>query len=275
MMALLEKTKLLLREHRIYPKKRLGQNFTVEASVFEQLINYASIQRSDVVLDIGAGFGFLTKLLSERSRKVLAVEFDSRLASLLRGEVEGLSNVEVIEGDVLKTPICLFDKVVSTPPYQISSQLVEWLLNRSFARAVLVFQREFADRLVAAVGSKDYGWLTVISYYYADVELLDIVPKWMFYPQPEVDSIIVRFKPRSQRPFAVKDEMLFKQVVQTLFTQRNRKLRNAITPFLKRMQPSVSKKKTAELADTIPFHDRRVRELAPEDFGAIADVFVL
>jgi 16S rRNA A1518/A1519 N6-dimethyltransferase RsmA/KsgA/DIM1 with predicted DNA glycosylase/AP lyase activity len=72
----------------------------------------------------------------------------------------------------------------------------------------------------------------------------------------------------------VKDEMLFKQLVQTLFTQRNRKLRNAIAPFFERTQPSVSKNGTAGLADTLPFHDRRVRELAPEDFGAIANVFV-
>lgn len=272
-MSLLEKTKLILREHRIYPKKRLGQNFVIEPSIFQQMISYASPEQDDVVLDIGAGLGFLTSSLAEKTGRVLAVESDLGLVKILRKQLRNLANVEIIEGDVLKAKIPHFNKIVSTPPYQISSPLIQWLFDRNFDCAVMVFQKEFANRLVAPVGSEDYGWLTVITYYRADVELLDAVPKQMFYPQPEVDSIIARLKPKRQCPFTLKNEMLFKQLVQRLFTQRNRKLRNAITFFIKSTKNVTVAGKALDIADFLPFRDKRVRELAPEDFGVLANVF--
>ena len=97
----------------------------------------------------------------------------------------------------------------------------------------MILQKEFANRLIAAVGSEDYGWLTVLTYQHAEVELLDAVSKEMFYPQPEVDSVIIRIKPWSKKPFEVKDEQFFRQMVKWLFTQRNKKLGKALAPFLK------------------------------------------
>jgi len=235
----------------------------------QRMINFAELNDEDVVLEVGAGFGFLTKLLSERCKKVVAVEVDPKLFQALREQFHAVRNVELIEGDVLKTSVPPFNKVVSTPPYSISSSLLFWLLERPFDMAVVTFQKEFAERLEAPVGSKDYSRLTVNTYYRADVELLDVVPKTAFYPPPDVDSMIVRLKPKSKPPFRVRNEKAFFELVQTVFTQRNRKLRNAVLPFLKRH--GIMREKAMELADSLTFHDKRVRELAPEDFGALTN----
>jgi 16S rRNA (adenine1518-N6/adenine1519-N6)-dimethyltransferase len=242
----------------------------IEPSIFDNLGNYASIDRKDVILDIGGGLGFLTRFLAERCKRVLTVEADDRLVGVLREQLEGSSNVEIIKGNVLKVQVPEFNKVVSIPPYQISSRLLLWLFHRDLDRVVLIFQKEFASRLVAPVGSEEYGWLTVLSYYYVECELLDEVPREMFYPQPEVSSVIVRLNPKPQPPFTLQDEAMFSKLIQSLFTQRNRKVRNATLPFLEGICA-----KTAEdairIADTLPLRDRRVRELAPEDFGALAN----
>jgi 16S rRNA (adenine1518-N6/adenine1519-N6)-dimethyltransferase len=269
-MSLLERTKLLLREHRIIPNKLLGQNFMIEQSLFETLADHASLNKNDTVLDAGAGFGFLTRFLASKCKKVVAVEADNRLAGILRERLNDLTNVETIRGNVLKVQVPEFNKVVSIPPYQISSRLLPWLFSRSFECAVLIFQKEFADRLVAPVGSEDYGWLTVLTYYKTDCELLDRVPKDLFFPQPEVDSIVIRLTRKEVSRFALKDELLFKKLARSLFSQRNRKVRNAIKPFLTGVLAR-AEEDAAKTVETIPFRDKRVRELAPEDFGALAN----
>jgi len=267
-MSLLQKTRLLLRLYNFFPKKRLGQNFLMDSDLLQRLIFYASVSDTDVVLEVGAGLGFLTRLLAQKCRKVIAVEIDSKLVKILQEQLRDLRNVELIEGDVLKVSIPSFNKVVSTPPYSISSPLLFWLLGRNFDCAVLAFQKEFAERLNAPVDSKEYSRLTVSTYYRAEVELLDYVPKELFYPPPDVDSIIVRLKPR-RPPFSVANKELFFELVQRLFTQRNRKVRNSVIPFLQRQ--GFGREEALRIADVLLFHDKRVRELAPEDFGAIAN----
>jgi 16S rRNA (adenine1518-N6/adenine1519-N6)-dimethyltransferase len=235
------------------------------------MISYASITGDDVVLEVGAGLGFLTELLSRRCKRVVAVEVDPKLIKILREQLYGLQNVDLIEGDILSLSVPSFNKVVSTPPYSISSPLLFWLLERKFECAVLTFQKEFAERLVASVGSKEYGRLTVTTYYRAEVELLDHVPRNMFYPPPDVDSTVVRLKSRKP-PFHVEDEKTFLELVQTLFTQRNKKMRNAILPFLHKR--GIEGGNALELADSLPLHNKRVRELAPEDFGTLTNEII-
>jgi len=265
---LYKEARSLIRRYQIFPKKRLGQNFVVDSALLTSMVSYADINRNDVVLEVGTGFGFLTHLLSLRGKKIIAVEVDPKLVAALNEQLSHLKNVELIEGDILKVRTPSFDKMVSTPPYSISSPLLFWLLEKPFKLAVLVFQEEFARRLNATVGSRDYSRLTVSTYYRADVELLDLAPKSSFYPPPDVDSLIVRLKPK-QPPFRVNDEKVFFELVQAVFTQRNRKLRSAVIPFLTKHH--LSKADAQRLADSLTFHDKRVRELAPEDFGALAD----
>jgi 16S rRNA (adenine1518-N6/adenine1519-N6)-dimethyltransferase len=268
-MSLLQQTKRLLKDYDVHPRKRFGQNFMIDSALLQRMITCAELGSEDTVLEVGAGLGFLTRLLSERCKKVIAVEVDQRLVQALNQRLKDLSNLELIEGDVLKTRIPLFNKVVSTPPYSISSPLLFWLLERPFSLAVLTFQKEFAERLAALVGSKDYSRLTVAIYYRADVELLDYVPRTAFYPPPDVDSLVVRLKPKSKPPFRVENEKAFSELVKTAFSQRNKKLRNAVISFL--LKRGLTKQKARELADSLTFHDKRVRELAPEDFGALTN----
>jgi len=268
-MSVLE-TKRLLRTFRIVPNRLLGQNFMVEPSIFPKLTEYASLSKADVVLDVGAGFGFLSRFLANKCKRVLAVEKDPRVVTVLHEQLRGVANVNVVEGDVLKISVPSFNKVVSIPPYQISSRLLLWLFDRGFDCAVFVLQKEFACRLVAAVGSEDYGWLSVIACHRAEVNLLDAVPKYMFYPQPVVNSVIVRLTPWNIAPFEVKDGAFFRQMVKWLFTQRNKKLGNALVPFIKKAL-KINKEDAEKVVGTIPFREKRVRELLPETFGDLAN----
>ena len=265
---LLRRAKHLLRLYGFFPKKRLGQHFTVNSDMLQRLVSHASITKDDIVLEVGAGLGFLTQLLSSKCKKVIAVEVDPKLVRILRKQLHSLQNVDLIEGDILKVSLPPFNKVVSAPPYSISSPLLFRLLERKFDWAVLILQKEFAERLAASVGSKDYGRLTVTIYYRADVELLDYVPRTMFYPPPDVDSMMVRLKPRGS-PFQVDDEETFFELVRTLFTQRNKKVRNALIPFLRKR--GINGKEVVELADSTIYSAKRVRELAPEDFGILTN----
>jgi len=265
---LLQRAKHILRLYGFFPKKRLGQHFTVNSDMLQRLVSHASITKDDIVLEVGAGLGFLTQLLSSKCKKVIAVEVDPKIVRILRKQLHSLQNVDLIEGDILKVSLPPFNKVVSTPPYSISSPLLFRLLERNFDWAVLVLQKEFAERLAASVGSKDYGRLTVTIYYRADVELLDYVPRTMFYPPPDVDSMMVRLKPRGS-PFQVDDEETFFELVRTLFTQRNKKVRNALIPFLRKRE--ITGKEAVELADSTIYSAKRVRELAPEDFGILTN----
>ena len=269
----LEETKQLLRTYRISPNKLLGQNFMVETSLYEKLCGYAALDSSDVVLDAGAGFGFLALFLANKCKSVIAVEKDRQVVEVLREQIKGVGNVTVIEGDVLKVALPNFNKVIAIPPYYLSSHLTTWLLERKIDCAVLILQKEFAARLVASTGSEDYGWLTVVTNQHSEIQLLDSVPKEMFYPQPEVDSVILRQKPWGKKQFEVKDAKFFTQMVKWLFTQRNKKLGKALVPFLNSTL-RLSKEEAEKLTIVLPFLDRRSRELSPKDFGELANVIL-
>jgi 16S rRNA A1518/A1519 N6-dimethyltransferase RsmA/KsgA/DIM1 with predicted DNA glycosylase/AP lyase activity len=134
----LEETKQLLRTYRITTNKLLGQNFMVEPSLYDKLCVYALLDSSDVVLDAGAGFGFLTLFLADKCRAVIAVEKDPRVARVLREQLKGVVNVTLIEGDVLKGALPEFNKVIAIPPYSISSHLITWLIERRTNCAVMI-----------------------------------------------------------------------------------------------------------------------------------------
>jgi 16S rRNA (adenine1518-N6/adenine1519-N6)-dimethyltransferase len=265
---LLKRAKQLLRLYNFSPKKRLGQNFTVNSDILQQLISHSCLTKNDVVLEVGAGFGFLTQLLAKKSKKVIAVEVDPFLVTFLRKHLQNLDNVELIEGDFLKVSVPEFNKVVAAPPYSISSPLLFRLLENKFDSAFLILQKEFAERLAASVGTKNYGRLTVSIYYRADVELLELVPRTMFYPPPNVDSMVLRLTPKHP-PFSVEDEPFFFDLIRVLFTQRNKKVRNSIIPFLR--ERNIPKNESTVFADSLIYSKKRVRELAPEDFGVLAN----
>ena len=268
----IEGTKQLLQRFHISPNRLLGQNFMIDPSVFPLLADYASLNKRDIVLDIGAGFGFLTGFLAEKCRTVIAIEKDPKLALVLQSLLKGIANVKILEGDALTITIPDFTKIIAIPPYYMSSRLLRWLLHRCFICAVLVVQKEFANRLVAKVGTDEYSWITVILNRSSKVELLDLIPNSSFYPKPAVDSVILRLSPWVVAPFEVKDQLLFERMVQFLFTQRNKKLCNAVLSFAKNSL-ELSKENVEELVCALPFQNQRVRTLSPINFGDLANVF--
>jgi 16S rRNA (adenine1518-N6/adenine1519-N6)-dimethyltransferase len=266
----LEQIQQLLKAHGVSPNKLLGQNFMFETRLYTKLAAYADLGAGDVVLDAGAGFGLLTRFLSEHCKGVVAVEKDPLLAAFLKDEFKNAAKVTVVEGDVLKAQLPPFNKAIAAPPYYLSSQLVVWLFERKVDCAVLIVQREFAQRLTATVGSEEYGWLTVVAQQQAEAKILDTVPKDVFYPPPEVDSVILSIKPWKNNTFQVKDQAKFVQLTKWLFTQRNKKLTKALAPYI-RTTYKLGKQEAETIANKLPFHERRPRELQPKDFGEIAD----
>jgi 16S rRNA (adenine1518-N6/adenine1519-N6)-dimethyltransferase len=270
----LRQTRFLLQEHQIVPNKVLGQNFIVDSSIFSKLSCYSSLNLSDVVLDVGAGFGFLTQFMSKKCKAVVAIEKDLILSRVLREKLQGVKNLTIVEGDLFAVDVPFFNKVVSIPPYYLSSRLLIWLLDRFVECSVLVVQKEFAERLIADVESEEYGWLGVATYQFAKVELFDIVPKSCFYPQPKVDSVIVRLKPWVKPPFKVTNVAFFRRMLRWLFTQRNKKMGNAVIPFI-RKERNIDKNRARQIALALPLRGKRVRELSQEDFGVLADALFI
>jgi len=209
------------------------------------------------VLEIGAGTGNLTEVLAQRSSCVYAVEIDPHLAMGLHGMFQ---NVRVIKGDALEIELPDYNKIVSNLPYQISSKITYRLLSRPFELAVLMFQQEFAKRLVAPVGSREYGRLAMVAGFFCEAKILEILPRSAFRPVPEVNSAIVRLLPRSVRP-DVKPEV-FLRLVEGLFSHRRKKVKKALAAL------GVSKEKLAEIDAKLL--DKRPEELTPDQAAELA-----
>ncbi|MGQ9788255.1 MAG: 16S rRNA (adenine(1518)-N(6)/adenine(1519)-N(6))-dimethyltransferase RsmA [Candidatus Hadarchaeaceae archaeon] len=273
---MLRETKRLLRRGKIWLNNRVGQNQVIDLSILKKMADYAGLTTEDVVLEIGAGIGNLTTMLAELAGVVIAVERDKKLIKILHERLKKKANVKIIQGDILNIELPPFNKIVSNLPFSISSKIMFKLLGLKFDLAVLMFQKEFAERLVAAPGTKNYGRLTVNAYYRANVEMLDEVPPSAFFPQPKVSSAIVRLNPR-QPPFEVKNEQAFLKVVRALFQHRRQKVRKAIMHSFFEIFPEreISKEEIRSFIDGIlpkKYLETRVIELTPVNFGEIANL---
>ncbi len=235
--------------------RRFGQHFMVDERILKREVEYADVSKEDVVLEIGPGTGNLTKYLVEKAKKVYAIEKDRALARLIEDE---FPEVEVIVGDAMDMDWPEFDKMVSNIPYEISSPLTFKLLEHEFELAVITYQLEFAERLVAYAGDWAYSRLSVMAYYRAEMEMLERVPKSAFRPRPKVDSAIVQIMPRKEPPFHVEDEKLFEEVVRVLFSARRKTVRSAL------------KARYGEVKTE--YGAMRVEELTPEEIGEIANL---
>ena len=220
-------------------RKRLGQNFLTNPAVAEQIVAAAAIESHDAVLEIGAGLGALTVPAARRADTVLAVDKDPRLFDLLRRELaaQGIANVQLIEADFLELDLAdhLPDGsgalvVIGNLPYNISSQIIVRLIRtrRFIRRAVLMLQKEMADRLLAPPGSRDFGRLSVMLQYCADLRQVITVDAAQFFPRPRVSSAVIAVRFREWRQGAAVNEDLLFNVVKAAFGQRRKTLRNAL-----------------------------------------------
>jgi len=207
------------------------QHFLVDDRVLDRLPSYLPEDAGvrEHVLEIGAGNGALTARLLAEAEHVTAIERDPELAGFLReefaDEIEA-GELTVVEGDALDVDLPEFTASVSNLPYGASSQIAFRLLPLK-RPLVLMFQQEFAERMVADAGTDDYGRLSVSAQHYADVEIVEPVPKEAFSPQPAVESAVVRATPRDP-DYDVDDEDFFLDFVKAVFTQRRKTMRNAV-----------------------------------------------
>ncbi|MFQ6119610.1 MAG: 16S rRNA (adenine(1518)-N(6)/adenine(1519)-N(6))-dimethyltransferase RsmA [Methanosarcinales archaeon] len=205
----------------------MDQHFLIDKRVINRIIEYADLNKKDVVLEIGAGTGNLTQKLAEFANKVIAIEIDNKLIYRLNKNLKIIHDVEIIHGDALKIEFPEFNKVVSNLPYSISSKITFKLLQYNFDFGILMYQHDFARRMIASYGNKDYSRLSVNTQYFAEVEILEIVPKTAFHPRPKVESAIIKLTPRESK-YMVLDEQFFLKFVTAMFTQRRKKIKNAI-----------------------------------------------
>jgi len=241
------------------PRKRLGQNFLTDKRSLERIVSYAEITQDDVVLEIGPGLGALTELLQTKAKKIIAVEKDPELVKFLRERLQNNPKIEIVEGDILRIPLPEYDKVVSTPPYNISSKLLFLLLGRRYQTIVLALQKEFAERLVAKPDTREYGRLTIMAAHKAHTEILGDIPREFFKPRPKVDSAIVKITPK--KSYRTIDEKLFADLVRGLFTQRRRKLRSSLKRYIQQRFHSLP----TEVSD-LDIPDKRVYQVSVEEF---------
>ena len=262
----------LLAQYEVWPKKSLGQNFMTDESVLGKIVAAAQLTPRDVVLEVGAGLGHLTRLLTQQAGRVIAVELDDRLMPILRDQLAGCDNVTLVEGDILElslpsllSPLCSDYKVVANLPYYITSAVVQYFLEGEPPPVCMVVtvQYEVAQRITAQPG--DMSLLAVSVQFYGQPRIVARIKAGAFYPRPEVDSAIVRIDRHPKPPMDAPDVRAFFAVVKAGFAQRRKQLRNSLSAGLQRPQAEVAA--ALEAADIDPH--RRPQTLSLEEWAAI------
>ena len=223
-------------------KKRLGQNFLIDGQTIADIIDFADVQPDDTVLEIGPGVGFVTEQLVKHAKQVIAVELDEEAIK----ELEKLDapNLKIIHNDILKQDLSeLCDgkvKIVANIPYYITSPIIAHLLgeiddlnnkNRNkITDILLMVQEEVARRMVANENSsgKQYGLLTILSQFWADVEIMKLVGRRSFYPAPKVNSALVKLVVREKPLLDLTDYKHFRKVIKAGFSQRRKNIKNCL-----------------------------------------------
>ena len=258
----------------ISPKKALSQNFMVNSHILQKQIEYAAITKDDTVLEIGAGTGVLTKRLAEKAGKIYSIEYDNQLYNYLSRQFENNENVVIIHGDVLKIDLPEVNKVVANIPYHISSPITFKLLDLKIDVAVLMYQLEFAKRMIAKPGTSDYSRLSVNLQYEANVEILDKISKGNFYPPPRVDSAIVKIIPKKEKlPVDVK---YFRVVTRLLFNTKNKLVSAVFYEFFRKLIDKNDRMLIRELINNeLTYANTRVRELTINELIKTTDELVI
>ncbi len=231
--------KELMAQYGVSFKKGLGQNFLIDRNILVKIIKAAELRGEDVVLEIGAGIGTLTRELANAAKQVVAIEIDGRLFPILHDVLSGCSNVTLVHGDILKLDINRLVlqyfgsqpfKVVANLPYYISTPVLMMFLESGlpYESMVVMVQKEVAQRMTAVAGTKDYGMLSIAVQYYTCPEIVAVVSANVFIPPPKVDSAIVLLKRRPNPPVQVQDSGLFFKVVRAAFGQRRKTILNAL-----------------------------------------------
>lgn len=223
-------------------KKRLGQNFLVDENIITKIINEASVNKDDTVIEVGAGAGFVTEKLAEFAKNVIAIELDENAIEVL--QKIPCDNIQIIHQDILKTNISELVKepvkIIANIPYYITSPIIVHLLGeidelvsknrQSIKEIILMVQYEVAKRIIAneKSPSKDYGLLSILVNYRAETEFICKVPAKSFYPAPKVDSALLKLKIRKNPLVELANPKLFRRIIKAAFGTRRKTLKNAL-----------------------------------------------
>jgi len=225
----------IIKKYDFFIKKGYGQNFLVDQNIVNKIVEGAQLTKDDIVLEVGPGIGALTDALAPRCHKVICVEIDKSLIPILKDNLVA-QNVEIIQGDILKIDIPqLLEpysrvKVVANLPYYISTPIINAFLGTKAVSLTMMMQKEVGDRLYARPKTKAYGSLTLAISYHCDITLIGNVSKHCFIPQPNVDSMVLRFDLRKPTTTPTNEEFLF-NFIRAAFSKRRKTLVNAVSSW--------------------------------------------
>ena len=242
-MDLYSETKFLMNKYNIQANKSLGQNFLIDENVITTAIEKSNINKDDLVIEIGPGLGTLTKYLLESAGRVVCVELDKRMISILEERFFLYKNLDIINADILKTDLnkIIKDvkekynlksaKIVANLPYYITTPIIMQLLeNKIDIESITVKKKkEVADRLAEIPGGKNTGAITYTVYYYGEAEKLLEVPNTAFIPEPSVTSEVIKINIRKEPAVKVNNEKEFFKLIKIAFLQRRKTLLNSLT----------------------------------------------
>jgi len=236
-----QELKKVLEKYRIYPSKRLGQNFLIDRSAVRKVIEAAELKPEDIVLEIGPGLGALTIELAKRVKKVIAIEKDPKMIEILKKSIKEFKNIKIIKGDILKLPLQISStivsqickkmgyKVVANLPFYLTAPVIRKFLESTGGRplqVILVVQKEVGQRICAK--PPDMNLLAVSVQFYAKPEIISYISKKSFWPQPKVDSAIIKIIPKTQNLQGVAPCKFFK-IVRSGFSQPRKQLINNLS----------------------------------------------
>lgn len=256
-------------------RKDLGQHFLRDESVLDAVVAAAQLQPTHRVLEVGPGPGNLTERLARHAHAVVAIEADDSLAPHLENR---WPNVQLVVGDAVQTDLAQFgrfDRIVANLPYLISGPITVAFLDllrdpaTRWDRAVLMYQAEFAERLLAHAGDASYGRLSVHAARWVAVRKVRDVPPGAFDPPPKVDSMVVELAPHAAPPFSIAREPVWRAVVDGSFQQRRKQLRNTIPPAVAGL--GIARERALQVLDEMQLTTERPEQVAPATFAALSN----
>lgn len=245
MNSIYEETRFLMKKYGITANKSLGQNFLIDENVLDSIVSASDLTKEDLVIEIGPGLGTLTSKLLEKAGKVICIELDNRMISILKDRFFMYKNYEIINEDVLKLDLnkLILEnkkdtkiktvKIVANLPYYITTPIIMKLLEEKLdiETITVMVQKEVADRLTAIPGDKKAGAITYTVYYYAKAEEVQTVPNDSFIPEPKVSSEVIKLSLRKEQVININDEKKFFTLIKIAFMRKKKNISKCYFKF--------------------------------------------
>ena len=282
----LKDTKFLMNKYKIKANKNLGQNFLIDDSALQDIVDGAEIKKDDLVIEIGPGLGSLTKLLLEKAKKVICIELDKKMVKILSERFCVYNNIEIINEDILRINLKEIIKqergkdkeikdikVVANLPYYITTPIIMKLVENDLDidSITVMIQKEVAERLIAIPGCKETGAITYTIYYYCEGKKIREVEKSCFIPEPEVTSEVINLKLRKKPEIAVVDKKVMFNIIKSAYMQRRKTLLNSLSSVgvFKTKNQGIEFLKKLGLREDI-----RPENMKIEDFAKLTNLFI-